>query len=249
MKRLHLVKGFSFHKALGLGGSSLSFEIGMFERERTPYEIIYYAVYVVFQGLSFEKCAKAIEPFVKRSPKAIWDWYQALGSDRNISKIFSLGRGRVKIFAIDETEIIIGGAKAVLFLAHEPFEKRILGLYLAWNPNSIVVEMFLKELRKMYGKHPVWTDGADYYALACQSLGWKHFTYERGSWLWEVTERAIQMLKDRTEAFDDHFTCRSHGLNCALKHVWNWINLFFLHHQPTYELYIQAVMEDMKRLK
>lgn len=77
----------------------------MFERERTPYEIIYYAVYVVFQGLSFEKCAKAIEPFVKRSPKAIWDWYQELGSDKNIQKIFRLGRGRVKIFAIDETVI------------------------------------------------------------------------------------------------------------------------------------------------
>ncbi len=222
--------------------------ICVFERKRTPYELIYYAVFVVFQGLSFEKCAKTIEPLIKRTPKAIWDWYQELGSDRSISKIFRLGRERVKIFAIDETEITIAGAKAYLFLAYEPFEERILGLYLTWQPNSIVVEMFLKELRKMYGKHPVWTDGAEYYALACQSLGWKHHTYQRGSWLWEATERAIQYLKDRTEAFDDLFPCRSHGLKCSLKHVWNWVNLFFLHHQPTYQLYIEAIMEEMRRL-
>jgi hypothetical protein len=44
----------------------------MFERKRTPYEIIYYSVFVYFQGLSFEKCGKAIEPFIKRTPKAIW---------------------------------------------------------------------------------------------------------------------------------------------------------------------------------
>ncbi|MGI0090460.1 MAG: hypothetical protein ACREBS_02005, partial [Nitrososphaerales archaeon] len=97
------------------------------------------------------------KPFVKRTPKAIWDWYQELGSDRSIAKIFRLGGERVKIFAIDETEITIAGAKAYLLLAHEPFEERILGLYLTWQPNSIAVEMFLKELKKMYGRHPVWT--------------------------------------------------------------------------------------------
>ena len=221
---------------------------GVFERKRTPYEIIYYAVFVVFQGLSFERCSKTIEPFIKRSPKAIWDWYQELGSDRSISKIFRLGRERVKIFAIDETEIIIAGRKAFFFLAYEPFEKRILGLYLTWQPNSIVVEMFLKDLKRMYGRHQVWTDGAWYYALGCQSLGWEHHVYERGSWLWEVMERAIQYLKDRTEAFDDLFPCRSHGVNCRLKHVWNWINVFLLHHQPAYLMYIESIMEEMRLL-
>lgn len=220
----------------------------MFERERTPYEIIYYyAVYVVFQGLSFNECAKTIKPFIERTPKAIWDWYQELGSSRRVSKIFRLGRERVKIFAIDETEITIAGAKAYFFLAYEPFEDRILGLYLTWNPNSIVVEMFLKDLKRMYGKHQVWTDGAWYYEMACKSLGWKHHVYRRDSWLWEVTERAIQYLKDRTESFDDLFPCRSHGLKCRLKHVWNWIGVFFLHHQPAYQMYIEAIMEDMRK--
>jgi len=31
-----------------------------------------------------------------------------------------------------------------------------------------------------------------------------------------------------------------------LKHVWNWINVFLLHRQPTYQLYIEAIMEDMR---
>jgi putative transposase len=208
--------------------------------------VIYYAVYLVFEGLSFEKCSKTIKPFIDRTPKAIWDWYQELGSDKSISKIFRLGRERVKTFAIDETEIVIDGTKAYFLLAYEPFEKRILGLYLTWEPNSIVVEMFLKELKRMYGKHTVWTDGAEYYSLACQSVGWKHYTYGKGSWLWEVMERAVQYLKDRTEAFDDHFPCKSHGLNCHLKHVWNWINLFFLHHQPNYQLYIDSIMEELR---
>ncbi len=148
-----------------------------------------------FRDCHSRSVRRLLEPFINRTPKAIWDWYQALGSDRSVHKLFRLGRERIKIFAIDETEITIGGAKAILFLAHEPFQRRILGLYLAWNANGIVVEMFLKELKKMYGKHIVWTDGADYYPLACQSLGWEHYVYERGSWMWEVTERAIQMLK------------------------------------------------------
>lgn len=99
--------------------------------------------------------------------------------------------------------------------------------------------MFLKELRKAYGKHLVWTDGTQYYCLACLSLGWAHHTYERGSWLWEVTERAIQILKDRTESFDDLFPCRSTGKKCGFKHIRNWISMFLIHHQPEYLSFIE----------
>jgi hypothetical protein len=54
-------------------------------------------------------------------------------------------------------------------------------------------------------------------------------------WLWKVMERQIEKLKDRTECFDDLFPCRSHGARCKLKHVFNWLSLFWLHNQPKYQ--------------
>jgi hypothetical protein len=84
----------------------------MFERERTPFEIIYYAVYLVFEGLSFRACSRAIQPLVKKTHKAVWDWYQEIGEDRSFHRLFRLGRERVKIFAIDETGITVAGRQA-----------------------------------------------------------------------------------------------------------------------------------------
>jgi putative transposase len=211
------------------------------ERERTPYEIIYYSIYLVFEGLSFRACSRAISPLIKRTHKAVWDWYQEIGSDRSFQRMFRLGRERVKIIAIDETGITIAGSQAFLFIAYEPFEDRILGLHLAWTPNSISVEMFLRDLIRKYGRHPIWTDGADWYSLACESMNLKHHVYMHGSWLWEVTERTVQRLKDRTESFDDLFPCRSHGTKCKLNHIRNWICVFWLHHQPEYQEFVAQI--------
>jgi putative transposase len=211
------------------------------ERERTPKEIVYYAVYLIFEGLSFRACARAIEPFVRRTHKAVWDWYQDIGADKSFHRLFRLGRERVKIFAIDETGITVAGMQAFLFIAYEPFEDRILGLHFAWTPNSISMEIFLKDLIEKYGRHPVWTDGADWYSLACESMKLKHHVYLHGSWLWEVMERSVQRLKDRTESFDDLFPCRSVGEECEFKHIRNWIQMFWLHHQPMYQSFINAI--------
>jgi putative transposase len=206
---------------------------------------MYYAVYLVFEGLSFRACARAIKPFVKRTHKAVWDWYQDIGSDERFHRMFRLGRERVSIFAIDETGITIAGMQAFMFVAYEPFEDRILGLYFSWTANSISVEMFLNDLIKKYGRHPVWTDGADWYKLACNSMNLKHHVYLHGSWLWEVMERSVQRLKDRTESFDDLFPCRSIGKKCGFKHIRNWINMFFLHHQPEYQLFIEEIEYEL----
>lgn len=116
----------------------------MMERERTPFEVMYYAIYLVIEGLSFRACSRAIEPFIKRSHIAVWQWCQEIGSNNRLHKLFRLGRERIKIFAIDETGVNVAGEEAYLFVAYEPFANRILGLYFAWNPNSISVEMFLR---------------------------------------------------------------------------------------------------------
>ncbi len=202
---------------------------------------MYYAVYLVFEGLSFRACSRAIQPLIKRTHKAVWDWYQEIGEDKSFHKLFRLGRERVNIFAVDETGIIVAGNQAFLLIAFEPFEKRILGLHLAWTPSQLSVEIFLKDLVKKYGRHQVWSDGAQWYSAACESLHLRHHIYMHGSWLWKVMERSVQMLKDRTESFDDLFSCKSIGQKCHFKHIWNWIDVFWLHHQPEYQSFIKTV--------
>jgi putative transposase len=171
---------------------------------------------------------------------------QEIGSNTSFHRMFRLGRERVSIFAIDETGITIAGMQAFMFIAYEPFEDRILGLHFSWTANSISVEIFLKDLIKKYGKHPVWTDGADWYKLGCESMNLKHHIYLHGSWLWEVMERSVQRLKDRTESFDDLFPCRNNGKKCRFAHINNWINMFWLHHQPMYQSFIKAIKSVLK---
>ena len=62
-----------------------------------------------------------------------------------------------------------------------------------------------------------------------------------GSWTWNtiyflffdkvkksVIERAMQYIKDRTECFDDYFSCKKK--NSKLRHVRKWLNLFVDNH-------------------
>ena len=89
----------------------------------------------------------------------------------------------------------------------------------------VVVEQFLKELIKKYGKYPVSsTDGGGtWYPQACRFLKLPHHHthsyYERS-----IIERTIQYIKYRTESFDDYFPCQKD--NCTLEHVKNWFNFF-----------------------
>jgi putative transposase len=68
-----------------------------------------------------------------------------------------------------------------------------------------------------------------FYKEACRSLKLVHRTYEFGDWFFEVIERQVQFLKDRTENFDDYFPCNKKV--CRLDHVWRWLNLFHLFNQ------------------
>jgi putative transposase len=76
----------------------------IFERERTSAEVILYALYLYFLGLSFRNTSKAIQPFdVKgRSHVAIWKWVQRF----NPKRLYSCKR--VSAFLIDETMLQIG---------------------------------------------------------------------------------------------------------------------------------------------
>jgi hypothetical protein len=55
--------------------------------------------------------------------------------------------------------------------------RRICGLWLSWTRNSLQAEKFLKTLVRLYGRHPVWTDGAPWYSDACKRLKLEHYMY------------------------------------------------------------------------
>ncbi len=89
----------------------------------------------------------------------------------------------------------------------------------------LVVEVFLRSLVKLYGKHIVYSDGGSWYPEACISLGLKHRLHS--PFKKSIIERAIECLKDRTENFDDYYPCRK-KLDCELNHIYRWFVLFVL---------------------
>jgi transposase-like protein len=98
-----------------------------FERERTSAEVIMYALYLYFLGLSFRSTSKAIQPFGedgRRSHVAVWKWVQRFDPKR----LYHCKR--VSAFIIDETMIQIGSSEAWLWIAVEPIHRQILGAYI-----------------------------------------------------------------------------------------------------------------------
>lgn len=69
----------------------------------------------------------------------------------------------------------------------------------------LVAEAFLKTFVKVYGKHPVYSDGGTWYPQACNFFGLVHrlhSPFEKS-----IIDRTIQYFKDRTEGFDDYYPC------------------------------------------
>jgi len=195
--------------------------MSLVERERTSTELVMYALYLYFLGLSFRNTSKALEPFrEKRSHVAVWNWVQRF----NPKIIYSRKRRRVTAFVIDETMIQVGGGnEAWLWIAIEPVRSTILGVYLSRHRNMLVAESFLRSLIEIYGIHTVYSDGGtSWYPEACSSLGLKHRLHT--SFEKSLIERAIQYFKDRTEHFDDYYPCIRFG--CDLSHMYKWLGLF-----------------------
>jgi putative transposase len=130
--------------------------MSLFERERTSAEVILYALYLYFLGLSFRNTSKAIQPFGEeggRSHVAVWKWVQRF----NPRCLYCCKR--VSAFLIDETMLQIGSDQAWLWVAVEPIHRQILGLYISRHRNMLVAESFLRTLIRIYGKHTVYSDG------------------------------------------------------------------------------------------
>jgi putative transposase len=114
-----------------------------------------------------------------------------------------------------------------LRVAIEPKDRRILALNISKESSMFVAERFLPGLVGVHGKHPVSTDGGGtWYPQACRFLKLRHHIHSPSEK--SLVERTMQYIKDRTECFDDCFTC---GIkNCKLNHVKNWLRLFAGYH-------------------
>ncbi|MDQ6724254.1 MAG: hypothetical protein M3Z01_08330, partial [Thermoproteota archaeon] len=114
----------------------------------------------------------------------------------------------------------VGTGYVWIWVAIEPENKEILALSISKERNMFVAEIFISELVKTYGLHPVSTDGGTWYPQTGRFLKLKHHLHS--SFEKSIMERTIQYIKDRTEGFDDYFPCRKK--NCKLKHVKQWMN-------------------------
>jgi putative transposase len=108
------------------------------QRERTSADVILYALYLYFLGLSFRSTSKAIQPLFgeegKRSHVAVWKWVQRF-NPRHLYRC-----KRISAFLIDETMLQIGYSEAWLWVAVEPIHKQLLGVYISRHRNMIVTE-------------------------------------------------------------------------------------------------------------
>jgi putative transposase len=115
-------------------------------------------------------------------------------------------RKKMEEFIVDENLLKVSNQFVWVWMAIDSIDKIILGIRISIERTMLIVERFIKNLVKRYGKHPVSTDGGTWYPQACKFLKLEHHLhslYEKS-----IIERIIQYLKDRTKEFDDYFPCR-----------------------------------------
>jgi putative transposase len=190
-------------------------------RNRTPSNYVFYGLHLYFSGLSLRKASERLSQLFKRNHVSIWNWIQKYKPLKIQAK-----KKKILEYIVDETLIKIGSKYIWIWVAIEPKNKRILTLSISKERNMLIAERFLSTIVRDYGKHPVSTDGGTWYPMACQFLGLKHHIHS--SLEKSLIERKIQYIRDRTECFDDYFPCKK--INCKLKHVQNWLNLFVVYH-------------------
>ena len=80
-----------------------------------------------------------------------------MGLDTKIWSSQIYKRKRVSAFIIDETIIQIGNQHFWLWIAIEPVNRTILGIYISEERNMFVTENFIRSLIEKYGRHTEFT--------------------------------------------------------------------------------------------
>ncbi len=126
-----------------------------------------YGVYVYLCSNSLRRASRILEPLVERSHEAIRQWVQRLAP---ICDRFDVDRRLVRNIFVDETMIRIKGRQAWVWVAYEPALRAFLGFRVSYNQSILDAYLFLKEVRRRYGRRPIWTDEGLWYPEACRWL-------------------------------------------------------------------------------
>src|SRR2546428_2157818 len=124
-------------------------------RERTPLPLMLYGVYVYLCSNSLRRASRILEPLVERSHEAIRQWVQRLAP---ICDRLDVDRRLVRTIFVDETMIRIKGRQAWVWVAYEPTLRAFIGFRVSYNQSILDAYLFLKEVRRRYGRRPIWTD-------------------------------------------------------------------------------------------
>jgi len=196
-------------------------EMNFMERERTPIEIVLYAIYLYLSALSLRQTSRTLKSIgIKRSHEAIRKWVQKFST--HARQLIAKTKARVVI--VDETAINIGGKRVWLWVAIEPERRALISMYVSETRNALVAYSFLSELRLKHGVRHVITDGASWYCLAAN---WARVSREvvHGG-VRSYVERFICSVKDRLRGFDCYFPSPSGALSSALKLLYAWAGFY-----------------------
>ncbi|MFP3283643.1 MAG: DDE-type integrase/transposase/recombinase, partial [Nitrososphaeria archaeon] len=145
-------------------------------RRRTPLPVMAYAVYPYYPNMSLRYAAKSLRSVIVRSYTSIWRWVQRLGP---VLGSFGADPRDVRRIFVDETMVNAGGTPALIWIAFEPDLRAMLDFHVSWRGNSIDAYTFIRRLVHKYGRVPIYTDGAGWYADACRWAGVEHVVYGR----------------------------------------------------------------------
>jgi len=192
------------------------------QRERTPIDIILYAVFLYLGGLSL-KGVKTRLIGITRSRTAIWKWVQKFG---NAVK-GKLADNLPSVIIADETTVsserlCIYGFGMLLIQK----TRKIVHWKITWNRTNTVCKKFFQEIEQIYGKKAdlVVTDGGPWYKILPR-IGWSHETISGG--IRSYVERMIETVKDRTRLFDNYFPSKH---TWVAGHVKRWMDLFLFYY-------------------
>jgi len=189
-------------------------------RERTPIEVVLYAIYLYLSGLSLRQTARTLASAgVARSHEAIRLWVHKLAA--KAEEIINSERAETAV--VDETVVNVGGRQVWLWVAVEPERRVLLALSLSETRNILMAYSFLCELKRR-GVKQVITDGAKWYFAAARWAGLGHRVVSGG--VRSYVERFICTVKDRLRGFDAYFPSPRKLLASAFKFLYAWAGFY-----------------------
>jgi len=107
---------------------------------------------------------------------------------------------------VDDTRVKIGSREKVLYIAFEPYLRKIIYMMTFDVANTLTSLILIKRVRAICGSNIIiLTDGAPYYRASCKILNLRHGLYSIE--VRNLMERIIEYVKDRTRLFDNYIPC------------------------------------------